>query len=175
MEATGYYTRYKNAISTGKATFNGKDSILYSGTLSEVLSPLNKTKAYIYGTSWNFVADITNAFSVTSSLNYVYGRIKTDTVDAPLDHIPPVFGKTSFNLKLNKFRSEFFILYNGAKLSKDYNLSGEDNQSYSADPKNGYMPSWHTLNARTSFQFTKNIQLQMSCENILDRHYRVFA
>lgn len=172
LEATGYITRYKNIITSGKAQFNGKDSIIYNGTLSEVLSNFNKATAYIYGTSWNFIADITNSFSVASSLNFTYGRIETDSTDSPLDHIPPVFGKTSFNLKLNKFRGEFFILYNGAKKLKDYNLYGEDNFAY-ATPAG--MPSWHTLNTRASIQFTKNIQLQLACENILDRHYRVFA
>lgn len=172
LEATGYYTRYKNAIATGKVQFNGTDSIMYDGVLSEVLSNVNKTEAYIYGTSWSFIADITNAFSITGSLNYTWGRIKTDSMEIPLDHIPPVFGKTSLNLKLTKFRGEFFILYNGWKKLQDYNPYGEDNLAY-ATPVG--MPSWQTLNARTSFQFTKNVQLQLACENILDRHYRVFG
>ena len=66
-------------------------------------------------------------------------------------------------------------MYSGAKLSKDYNLAGEDNHIYSADPLNGYMPAWVTLNARTAYQFNKYIQLQMALENILDKNYRVFA
>lgn len=172
LEAIGYYTLYKDAVTTAKAQFNGQDSIMYDGVLSEVLANINKTEAYIYGTSWNFTADITSFFSVTSSLNYTFGRIKTDTSEIPLDHIPPLFGKTGFNLKLTRFRGEFFILYHGWKKLQDYNPYGEDNLAY-ATPEG--MPSWHTLNARASFQFTKNIQLQAACENILDRHYRVFA
>lgn len=172
IEITGYYSRYNNAISTGRATFNGMDSIIYNGAMSEVLSPLNKAEAFIYGSSWSLVADAGDNFSFSGSLNTTTGKIKTDTTDAPLDHIPPVFGKTGFQLKINRFRSEFFILYNGAKKLEDYNFTGEDNFDY-ATPSG--MPPWSTLNARASFQFSKNFQLLLACENILDRHYRVFA
>ncbi len=172
VEAVGYYTLYKNAITTEPTTFNGHDSIMYDGLMSQVTSNTNALEAYIYGTSLNLKADVTNNFSISSSLNYTYGRIKTDTTEYPLDHIPPVFGKTSFNLQLNNFRSEFYVLYNGWKREKDYNKFGEDNFA-SATP-NG-MPAWFTLNLRTAYQFTKFVQLQVGLENILNQNYRVFA
>ena len=78
-------------------------------------------------------------------------------------------------LNLKKFKGEFFILYNSTKLSKDYNLFGEDNQIYSADPVKGLMPGWMTLNLKAAHQFNKYIQLQLACENILDKNYRIFA
>ena len=172
IEGVGYYTIYKNAITTKPVKFNGQDSIMYDGQLSQVTSNVNALEAYIYGTSINLKADITDNFSIASSLNYTYGRIKTDTTAYPLDHIPPVFGKTSFNLRLNKFRSEFFVMYNGWKREKDYNKYGEDNFA-SATP-NG-MPAWFTINLRTAYQFNKYIQLQAGLENILNQNYRVFA
>lgn len=175
LGGTVFYTMLTNAITTQASTFNGADSIVYDGQLSAVSTSTNAAEAYIYGFNLFFKADVTEYFSITSTLNYTYGRIKTDTTDYPLDHIPPVFGKTSLNLKLKKFRGEFFVLYNGAKKSQDYNLGGEDNQAYSADPVNGYMPAWATLNIRAAYQFTKNVQLQMSLENITDTYYRVYA
>ncbi len=174
-ELVGYYTLYKDVITTDIAKFNGKDSVLYDGQMSRVITQVNKNEAYIYGLSGSLSADVTDAFSITSTLNYTYGRIKTDTTDYPLDHVAPVFGKTSFNLKIKKFRGEFFVMYNGAKLSKNYNLLGEDNQVYSADPVNGYTPAWYTLNIRTAWQINKYIQLQLALENILDQNYRTFA
>ena len=172
LEGTGFYTLYKNAITTQNATFEGNDSIVYNGANSRVQSSVNKGQAYIYGFNASIAADITDLFSIVSSLNYTYGRIKTDTTEYPLDHIAPVFGKTSFNLKLNKYRLEFFALYNGWKRLKDYNLIGEDNIAYAT--VNG-TPAWYTLNIRTAYQFNKNVQLQMAIENILDQNYRVFA
>jgi hemoglobin/transferrin/lactoferrin receptor protein len=172
---TAFYTIYKNALTTRSARFNGQDSIFFESQLSRVTSTTNAAEAYIYGGNVYLNADINNYFSISSSLNYTHGRIVTDTVDYPLDHIPPVFGRTSFNLKLKKFRGEFYLMYHAAKKSEDYNLVGEDNQAYSADPVKGYMPSWTTLNLRTSYQVNKYLQLQLAIENILDKHYQIFA
>lgn len=174
-EIIGYYTVYNNIVTTDYSTYDGKDSVMYDGQLSRVTTLVNKAEAFIYGLSGSISADITDDFSITSSLNYTYGRIITDTTDYPLDHIPPVFGKTSFNLQIKKFRGEFFVAYNGAKLSKNYNLIGEDNVMYSANPVDGFTPAWYTLNLRTAWQINKYIQLQLALENILDHNYRVFA
>ena len=175
LGADAYYTSYKNAITTANGTFNGADSIMYEGTLSQVKTSVNSAEAYIYGVSIYLKSDVTENFSITSNLNYTYGRIKTDTTDYPLDHVAPIFGKTSLTLKVNKFRGEFYAMYSGAKKSSDYNLIGEDNAFYSTDKINGYMPAWITINIRAAYQFNKYIQLQMSLENILDQNYRVYA
>lgn len=173
--ATGFYTLYRDAISVRPASFNGQDSILFENVYSRVTASANASRAYIYGVNAYLNADVNEYFSISSSLNYTYGRIMTDSVEYPLDHIPPVFGRTSFILKLKQFKGEFFLMYNGAKLSRDYNLAGEDNQAYSLDPVKGYMPAWTTLNLRTSLQLNKFLQLQLAMENILDKHYQVFA
>jgi hemoglobin/transferrin/lactoferrin receptor protein len=175
LGGTGYYTWYRDAITIQSAKFNGQDSIVYGNKKSKVVSATNASKAYIYGFSAFLNADVTSNFSITNSINYTFGRIKTDTTDYPLDHIPPVFGKTAFLLKLPKFTGEFFVLYSHAKTSKDYNLVGEDNASYSADAVKGYMPGWLTLNIRTAYQATKNISVQLAVENLMDQHYRVFS
>jgi len=173
--ANAYYTMYISAITTGNGTFNGADSVVYDGQMSKVTTSVNAAEAYIYGFSAYLKADITENFSLTSTLNYTYGRIKTDTTDYPLDHIAPTFGKTSLNLKVNKFRGEVYAMYSAAKRSSDYNLFGEDNVIYSADKINGYMPAWMTLNIRAAYQFNKYVQLQMSLENVLDQNYRMYA
>ena len=67
------------------------------------------------------------------------------------------------------------MLMNGAKLSEDYSNTGEDNQNKSANPVNGYTPSWHILNIRTQYEINKNLLVQAALENIFDTHYRVFA
>lgn len=172
LEATGYYTWYKNVIATGTSKFNGKDSIMYDGALSQVITQMNKNNAYIYGLQAGITADISKKFTFASTINYTYGRVKTETVDVPLDHIAPVYGKTSLTMKIKKFRGEFFVMYNGWKRLKDYSNSGEDNLIYAT--ANG-MPAWYTLNLRTGYQFNKYLHLQVALENILDQNYRVFA
>jgi hemoglobin/transferrin/lactoferrin receptor protein len=172
VEAVGYYTWLRQVLSTRPAFFNGQDSISYNGQLSQVTMPVNAGKAYIYGSSLQLAADISEAVSIHASGNYTFGRIKTDSTSYPLDHIPPVFGKAGLQVKLNRFRGEFLVFYNGGKRLGDYNLLGEDNFAF-ATPAG--MPAWYTLTLRTSYQWGTKVQVQAAVENILDRQYRVFA
>ena len=146
---------------------------MYDGYPALVAANQNAEKgSYILGTNLYISADLTNYLSFTSTLNLTYGRIATDGTDQPLDHIPPVFGKTGFQLKLEKFRGEFWASYNGWKHFWDYSLTGEDNYP-DATPEG--MPSWYTLNISAQYQITRNLQLIAALETILDKNYRVFA
>lgn len=173
--ATVWYTDYQNALSTDFTTINGSPTIIYNGATSNVVTVVNKNKAYVWGLSANVGAAFSNHFSFSSVINYTYGRIKESLKDYPLDHVAPLFGKTSLVAKFGKFSGELFALYNGAKKTADYNLRGEDNQIYSADPINGYTPSWITFNIRSSVEINKYATLQFAVENIADKFYRVFA
>lgn len=172
LSVNGYYTLLKNAITVQPSTFYGSDSIVYDGQLSQVTTTKNAAEAYIYGLEAGLRGNITDQLSIVSTINYTYGRIKTDTTDYPLDHIPPVFGKTGLNLNIKKFRGEFFVQYSGWKRLKNYNLVGEDNIDNATAQG---MPAWFTLNARVGYQFNKYVSLQVACENILDMNYRQFA
>jgi hemoglobin/transferrin/lactoferrin receptor protein len=172
LHATGYYTHYVNALTVQATQFNGMDSIVYNGVNSQVTSTTNAGRAYIYGIEGGLSGNLNSIISVYSTLNYTYGRIKTDTTDYPLDHIPPVFGKVGFTVKVNKFKGDFFTSFSDWKYLRDYNIAGEDNIAY-ATPYG--MPAWYTLNARLTYHFNKNISIQAACENILDQNYRVYA
>lgn len=172
IEGNAYYSLFKNITALDNFTFNGQDSILYDGQMTLVKANVNKEEGYIYGYTLNLDADITDWFTLYSTVTYTYGRIKTDSTDQPLDHIPPVFGKTGIQIKLNRFKGEFNVMYNGWKPTYNYSASGEDNGVY-ATPLG--MPSWYTLNAKAYYQVHKYVQLQLGVENILDERYRVFA
>jgi hemoglobin/transferrin/lactoferrin receptor protein len=172
LALNGYYMNYTNALTTGKAQFNGQDSIFYDGTLSPVYTTVNANEAYIYGGSITLNSQVSDHFSLQSSVVYTYGRIKTEISDTPLDHIPPVYGRTAITVQQQKFRGEFSVLYNGWKRIEDYRLNAEDNEAY-ATPDG--MPAWYTLNAKGSYQLNEQFQLMIGLENILDVNYRVFA
>ena len=172
LALNGYYMNYTNALTTGKAQFNGEDSIFYDGTLSPVYTTINADEAYICGGNLSLNSQVNDHFSIQSSVVYTYGRIKADNGDTPLDHIPPVYGRTGFTFQQQKFRGEFSVLYNGWKRIEDYRFNAEDNEAY-ATPDG--MPAWYTLNTRASYQVHENIQLMVGLENILDANYRVFA
>lgn len=172
IEAVGFYTNLNDAITTKPFTLNGQSQVQYNGKLSNVVASQNANKAYIYGYSLQLQGDLSPVLAIAGSLNYTYGRIKTDTTDYPFDHVAPLFGKVSTKLNLNHFKAELFVLFSGEKSLKDFNLIGEDNFVY-ATPQG--MPAWSTFNIRTSYQLTKPLQIQLNIENLFDKNYRVFA
>ena len=171
-ENTVFYTFFNDLIITDNFTFNGNDSILYSGSMSKVLAKQNKGKAYLTGFNSNVLIDFSGLFSASAFISYTYGRIKTDSTDAPLDHISPLTGRISFEFHQKKTNAEFFVNFNGWKKLKNYYLNGEDNEQY-ATPEG--MPAWYILNLRLSYKVHKTITLQLGIDNILDTQYRVFA
>lgn len=177
FDLTGFYTLLENALVIADFKYNGQDSVMINGIKRKVQSTQNRNRAYVYGFSAGVQFDLNKNISFKSVINYTYGRyadVKNDTV-VPLDHIPPVFGQTSLVFKERNMDAEFFVRYNGKKTGADYSPSGEDNAIYSADPVNGYMPSWFTLNVRIGYNLMKNLRVNAACENITDNRYRVFA
>lgn len=172
IQVNGYYTWYRNALTTQNFTYNGQDSILYGGTMSQVVATTNANKAFMYGLELAINGRLNYNVSYYATYNYTYARIVSDNGIVPLDHIPPVFGKFGIQVIDRKIKADLFVNYSGAKDIKDYSSSGEDNEAYALPTG---MPSWFTVNAKLNYQFNKFIGVQVACENILDQNYRVFA
>ncbi|HMT28005.1 MAG TPA: TonB-dependent receptor, partial [Bacteroidia bacterium] len=111
-------------------------------------------------------------FIFSLGLNYTYGRIKTDSSDVPLDHIPPFMARMGLTYLNNNFSSDFFINYNGWKKLSNYYLNGEDNEQYATADG---MPAWFTVNLRLSYKVHKVVTLQAGVDNMFDTQYRTFA
>lgn len=169
-----YQTYLTNVLSVQTGTFNGADSVLYDAQMSQVLTTTNAGNAYVRGFEAYLQAQLTPSLQLSGSYNYTLGRILTDTVPYPLDHIAPAFGKVSLRYTMlhNKLKLEGFVMYSGWKHLKDYNLVGEDNFAY-ATPDG--MPSWYTLNFRANYNINNQLSVQVACENITDQNYRMFA
>jgi len=182
FEGNYYYTLLKNAIVAKNSTYNGKDSILYAGTMSRVQRPENVNEAYIQGAYGAIIADINDNVSFKTSLTYTLGQYKQELTPTtnnpnrdtiiPLDHIPPMFGQTSLFFHFKKFESEIYARYSTPKKLADYSPSGEDNLQYATT--NG-MPGWVTFNVKASYKITKKITINLGVENLFNTHYRVFA
>lgn len=170
-----WYTNYSNALTLGSTTYKGQSTVQYNGGTASIKTTVNAAKAFNKGINANFSAIVNEMFTISSTITYTYGRIREAAGTYPLDHIPPVYGKTSVIARHKKIRAEIFALYNGKKAASDFNLRGEDNQLYSADPVNGYVPAWITLNGNFSYRLNKNFVLQASLENAADKFYRYFA
>lgn len=194
FELTGFYTLFRNAIIKAPFTLNGQDSIIYNGVKSQVLASQNVNQANLYGFTIGLYAILTEGLAVNSTLSYTKGLYKTDNtklsaiyekqtngsyalvnryvVTKPLDHIPPIIGKTSLLYINKKINTELCLLYNGWKHLDQYNADGEDNAQYAT--RDG-MPSWIITNWKAGVNCTKNIQVQVGIENIFDKNYRYFA
>ncbi len=168
----GYYTLLQNALTVQNSLYNGLDSIDYDGTYSQVMTTTNAGSASVYGIEGFISGKLGEYFSILATINYTRGRIQTDSITYPLDHIPPIFGKVSLTYQVQKFKAEIFTNFSGWKRLADYNINGEDNYSY-ALPQG--MPGWFTLNLRVGYNFNKNLAIQAACENIMDQNYRNFA
>lgn len=172
-EVNLFYSLFRDAITMDRFTLNGQSSVMYDEVMTPVVANQNKAKASIYGAQGAVAYQLMQQLRVYSQLSYTYGRYTgTDGRQVPMDHIPPIFGKTGATWQLPAWGFEAFALYNSRKKVQDYNPFGEDNLQY-ATPEG--MPGWYTLNASVSWKPVKQLQLQAAVENILDRHYRVFA
>ena len=105
-------------------------------------------------------------------MNYTYGRIKTDSGDIPLDHIPPLALNLKVGYSYKRFNADFLINYIGRKKLVDYYLNGEDNEQY-ATPEG--MPAWLSANLHLSFKCNKHLTVKSGIDNIFDTQYRTFA
>jgi hemoglobin/transferrin/lactoferrin receptor protein len=174
LDLTAFYTIVENYLTLRDFTFNGKDSVDYNGKRLKVQAMQNTDKAYLYGFNAGAMLELSENLSLRSTLNYVYGRytdVKQDTV-VPLDHVAPIYGQTGLNYTGRNTDIECFVRYSGSKPLSQYSPSGEDNLQY-ATPKG--MPGWFTLNIRTGINITRQLRLNLACENITDNRYRTFA
>jgi hemoglobin/transferrin/lactoferrin receptor protein len=184
IENNAYYTQLKQMIVTDAFTYNGQDSILYDGVMSEVVANQNKGKGFIYGNAFQVRANFLKDWTSSATVNYTYGRIiekATNGKDTltPLDHIPPLFARWMLTYQHDKVKADFYVHYQGWKRYEDYRLDAEDNEDYSAPDAQGKlevgMPAWYTLNARVQYAFSPSATIQIGVENILDTQYRTFA
>jgi hemoglobin/transferrin/lactoferrin receptor protein len=170
ISGVAYYTWILDAIERRNFTFNGQDSIVYDGIMSQVTANVNAAQAYVSGFSFNARADVTERISASFSVSYTEGMDITNVL--PLRHIPPVFGRAGISYHTKKFRGEFYTLFSDWKHFDD--LAPEEQAKTHMYSVHG-SPAWFTLNFVSSYQISSFLQVNAGLENILDRHYRTFA
>lgn len=171
VSATGYYTILNDAMVLRNSTFNGQDSIVYDELLSGVVSYQNTDIGYIYGLSSQIEASITNKFKFKTTFNYVYGF--DDVSEIRLPDTPPAFGLVSLKYQNKRFRVEGFVNYQLKSVDFEQ-MSPEDQGDTIFYPEN-FIPSWWTLNLRSSYQINKTFSANLSAENMLDHYYQSYA
>jgi hemoglobin/transferrin/lactoferrin receptor protein len=170
LSFVGYYSYLRDAIVRTWFPINGQDSLEYDGDMYRISANYNAGQAHIYGMALRFTANLNKSISLDGTLNYTHGYNITD--DAPLGHIPPIFGRTTLSYERKQFFFHTYVVYNGWKYREDFSPYGEDNDAEAMEY--GY-PSWWTLNLKTGYRFGRHFDLMLAVENLFDQFYKVHA
>lgn len=170
VRADAYYNYLTNLIRRDVFTLNGQDSLVYDGELMGIFANTNAGQAFIAGAAFSAVADLGEHITIEKKINYAKGRDISN--DQPLGHIPPVFGSFMVKYQSDKLTAAFDIDYNAKKDIADYGAGSTDKPEEALAIGT---PAWYTLNAKVSYDFTKQLNLTLAAENILDQHYKPFA
>ena len=179
VDVTGFYTILENALVRRNFQFNGQDSIIYDGTLSQVLALQNAARANVYGFQASVEADINEKWSVASYLTWTKGEEENEETgeNVPLRHAPPLFGNSQVNFEADRLRLSLSVDYNGEVAFEDLAPSERGKPHIYATDENGnpFSPSWYALNFRGSYQFNSTLQLNVGVDNITDQRYRPYS
>ncbi len=117
IATTVFYTHLYDAIVRRNFQLpNGSNTIHINGTEYNTQANVNARQAYIYGLSLNTKLEL-DAWQISGSINRILGRIIGTPQNVPLAHIPPVYGKMTFEYGLPACKLYSAIRFNGAKPS----------------------------------------------------------
>jgi hemoglobin/transferrin/lactoferrin receptor protein len=179
IELNGFYTILDNAIVRRTTTFNGQDSILFDGVLSQVETLQNVAKATVWGIQLAADINLTRSLSAQLNANLIEGRETDDRSykQVPLRHAPPFYGNVNLRYRAGKFFAELSGFYNAEVSNADLAPSEQAKTDIYARDSNGkpYAPSWYTLNLRTSYALTSYVTLNAGWENMTNQRYRPYS
>lgn len=178
-DAAVYFTYLDNALARRNFQYNGQDSILYDGDLSQVQAIQNIANAYVYGVQAGIDVSFGFGIGLRSTISYQYGEEESEDslVYYPKSHVPPLFGSTHLTYERKKFKFDLYADYNAAMSFEDLPLTERnDNASYAKDENgNPFVPAWYTLNFKAAYYINKYVSLNAGVENIADQLYRPYA
>lgn len=168
LESNTYFTFYDQAIVLRDA---GEDSILYEGVLSNVQQNVNAQRAYLFGSSLGLLLRF-SSFTFESTLNYTYGHVLDHGLVIPLDHIPPVFGKSQLTYRRKRLTLTVESFYQGWKRLDRFSPRDFNNLEFATEE--GW-PAWAVINIRSERKIGKSHFVRLGVENLMDLHYRSFS
>lgn len=178
LDVSAYYTLLQNALVRRNFTFNGQDSILFDGQLSQVQAIQNAAVANVYGVQANFDFKFGKGFFFYTSINIQKGVEELDDgTTSSSRHAAPFFGLSRFGYSKNKVKLQCYAQFQGERTFDNLPVSEQSKDEIYAKDANGnnYAPSWYTLNIKGSYQFMKNMMVSTGIENITDQRYRSFG
>ncbi len=190
VEAGGFYTLLDNAMARADFSFDGRDSIVYDGTLSQVQAIQNIGRVDVYGINAGLYADLDKNITLKSLFTWIQGQ---DQDGNPYRHVPPAYGSTHLMYRAGQISADLYAAYNG-RISPD-KLSPEEHgkdHMYAVDaayadaqinlpedeqfnPKGLYAPAWYTLNLKVRYALNESLIFSAGVENLTDQLYRPYS
>ncbi len=178
LRGAAFYTYLVDALVRRDFTFDGQTEIVYNGELSNVQAIQNAAKAYVYGFEFGLDAFFGEHWSLNSNLTITDGIEEDDSgVDTAARHVAPTFADVHLTWQNQKFKTDFFLNYNGELSFQDLALSERNKPFIYASDSNGnpFAPSWYTLNFRSQYQISNSLRATAALENITNQRYRTYS
>lgn len=178
LDGAIYATYLDNVLVRDQFSFNGQDSILYEGELSEVVAIQNESNAYTYGFQAGIEWAIVKGLTFRSTISYQKGRQFDSDSSAyfPKAQVAPTFGRVSLNYKTRQLKVEAYWVYNGRVDYEDFPLNERDQLNYALDANgNVFTPAWSTFNIKGSYFFNKHVSMTLGVENLTNVLYRTYG
>jgi hemoglobin/transferrin/lactoferrin receptor protein len=174
VDVTGYYTLLENAMVRREFQYQGRDSIVYDGTLSNVQATKNVGSARVYGVQASLQAALGSGFEFEGHYNHTFG----ETSDGKsIRHVAPPFGKAQLTWQRKSFKAQFYADWNLEIPYEDLAPSEKGKPHLYARNAEGrpYSPGWYTLNVKASYSPVEFLRMSVGMENILDKRYRTYS
>ncbi|WP_340106336.1 TonB-dependent receptor [Rhodohalobacter sp. 8-1] len=178
LDISAYYTVLQNAMVRRNFQINGRDSIVYEGTLSRVQAIQNAANANAYGFQPGLEINFPAGFTFLSDINYQLGEEELDDgTSSPSRHAAPLFGVSRLRYENSTLTVELNTIYQGERSHENLAVSERGKSEIYALDKNGntYSPSWYTLNFKSLYQFTETFSMSAGLENITNQRYRPYS
>lgn len=174
FEFTFFYTHLNDVMVRRDFTFNGQDSIIYDGQMSQVQAIVNASSAKIYGMNAGLFANINENITFTTHVTLMDGE---DSDGYAIRHVAPTFHVSHLIFTRDNFKADFYMEYNGEISANELAPSEQDKTyMYKLDANgNAYSPSWYTLNFKVAYQLNEHVQMNIGLENIMDKRYRPYS
>ena len=178
LDASVYVTYLQNVLVREPFQFNGQDSILYEGQMSQVFAIQNESNAYTYGFQAGFEWSIVKGLKLSSTFSYQkgYQYFADSAAYFPKAQVSPMFGRTSLKYITRQMRLEAYCVYNGEVSHDAFPLEERNELNYALDSNgNPFAAAWYTLNFKASYFFNKHLSTTVGVENITNQLYRTFG
>lgn len=179
IDGAFYYTLLNNALARRNFTFNGQDSIMFDGQLSQVQAIQNITRANVIGLQAGVKVAFGKGIGLSSNISYQKGEEQSEDslIYYPKSHVAPLFGSTHLTYERKKLKLDLYGIYNAEMPYSNLSLGDRSDHVPFAKDENGlpFVPGWFTLNFKTAFYINNYFSINAGVENITDQLYRPFA